>query len=197
SKRAYYASVTFLDANVGRLLDALDELDQTENTVVVFWSDHGYHLGEKGMFKKQSLYEAAANAPMLIAAPGVTDAGGTCERPVEFVDLFPTLADLAGLKAKAPERLEGVSLAPLLNDPTADWDRPAFTQSQRSKKYGGMGYSVRTGRWRFTRWGDGSLELYDHDADPGEETNLAGDPAFKEQVETLGVVLDGYAKAKP
>ncbi|QDT15289.1 sulfatase [Alienimonas californiensis] len=198
SKRAYYASVTFLDANVGRLLDALDEAGQTENTIVVFWSDHGYHLGEKGLFKKQSLYERAARAPMTIAAPGVTDtgagAGGTCERPVEFVDLYPTLADLAGLGDQAPERLEGVSLVPLLKNPAADWDRPAFTQTQRNRKYGGMGYSVRNARWRFTRWGDGSTELYDHSADPDEDRNLAADPQHAGTAKELAALLDGYGK---
>ncbi|NNJ26520.1 sulfatase [Alienimonas chondri] len=193
SKRAYYASVTFLDANVGRLLDALDDAGQTENTIVVFWSDHGYHLGEKGMFKKTSLYERSAKAPMLVAAPGVTDDGGSCERPVEFIDLYPTLADLAGLGEKAPERLEGVSLAPLLKNPSADWDRPAYTQTQRSKQYGGMGYSVRNARWRFVRWGDGATELYDHDADPNEDENLAADPAHAETVEELAGLLDDYA----
>ncbi len=196
SKRAYYASVTFLDANVGRLLDALDEAGQTENTIVVFWSDHGYHLGEKGMFKKTSLYERSAKAPMAIAVPGVTDrgegAGGTCTRPVEFVDLYPTLADLAGLSDEAPERLEGVSLVPLLKDPAANWDRPAFTQTSRNKKFGGMGYSVRTQRWRLTRWGDGSAELYDHDADPEENANLAADPQHAATVRELGALLDAY-----
>ena len=194
SKRAYYASVTFLDANVGRLLDALDAAGQTENTVVVFWSDHGYHLGEKGMWKKQSLYENAARAPMAVAVPGMTDEGGSCERTVEFVDLYPTLAALAGLQEKAPERLAGVSLVPLLKNPAADWDRPAYTQTDRSKKYGGMGYSVRTDRWRFVRWGDGSEELYDHAADPGENTNLADDPAHAETVERLGGILEEYRK---
>ena len=194
TKRAYFASVTFLDANVGRLLDALDEAGQTDNTIVVFWSDHGYHLGDKGMWKKQSIYERAAKAPMAIAVPGLTDAGATCERPVEFVDLYPTLAELAGLKDQAPKRLEGASLVPLLENPAAAWDRPAYTQSVRGKEYGGMGYSVRTQRWRYIRWGDGSEELYDHDADPGEENNLADNPAHKNTVERLGGLLDGYAK---
>ena len=192
SKRAYYASVTFLDANVGRLLDALDAAGQTQNTVVVFWSDHGYHLGEKGMWKKTSLYEQSAKAPMAIAVPGMTDQGASCERTVEFVDLYPTLAALAGLKA--PERLAGVSLVPLLKDPTAAWDRPAYTQTDRAKKYGGMGYSVRTDRWRFVRWGDGSEELYDHAADPGENDNLADDPAHAETVKRLGGLLEEYRK---
>ena len=191
SKRAYLASVTFLDANVGRLLDALDDAGQTGNTVVVFWSDHGYHLGDKGLFKKQSLYENAAAAPFVVAVPGMTDAGGTCERVVEFVDLYPTLADLAGLEA--PDRLEGVSLVPLLRDPDAERDRPAFTQTRRGKKDGGMGYSVRTDRWRLTRWGDGATELYDHAADPDETRNLADAPEHAEAAERLAGLLDEYA----
>ena len=193
SKRAYYASVTFLDANVGRLLDALDIAGQTEKTVVVFWSDHGYHLGEKGLWKKQSLYEQSARAPLAIAVPGLTDDGATCERVVEFVDLYPTLADLAGLDA--PDRLDGVSLVPLLENPEATHDRPAFTQTQR--RTGGnrsMGYSVRTDRWRFTRWPDGSEELYDHAADPGETANLDGDADHAETVERLAILLDQYAE---
>ena len=198
SKRAYYASVTFLDANVGRLLDALDAAGQTANTVVVFWSDHGYHLGEKGLWKKQSLYEQSAKAPLAIAVPGLTDAGGECERIVEFVDLYPTLAALAGLEA--PERLDGVSLVPLLEAPSAAHDRPAFTQVKRGGKKaraagprGGMGYTVRTARWRFTRWAGGATELYDHAADPGEDRNLAADPDHAATVEELGGLLDGYA----
>ena len=197
ARRAYLASVTFLDANVGRLLDALDAAGQTENTVVVFWSDHGYHLGEKGLWMKQSLYEQSAKAPLAIAVPGVTDrdgdAGGTCERVVEFVDLYPTLADLAGLDA--PDRLDGVSLAPLLNDPTAPHDRPAFTQTaRRANGERGMGYSVRTDRWRFTRWPDGSEELYNHDADPGETFNLADDSNHAATADRLADLLNRYAE---
>ncbi|MFH5803477.1 sulfatase [Alienimonas sp. DA493] len=194
-KRAYLASVTFLDANVGRLLDALDAAGQTENTIVVFWSDHGYHLGEKGLWKKQSLYERSAAAPMIVAAPGLTDGGATCKRPVEFVDLYPTLANLAGLSDKAPDRLEGVSLVPLLKDPAAAWDRPAYTQVRRGKRDGGMAYSVRTDRWRFTRWGDGSTELYDHETDPEENENLAAAPQHAETVQELAALLDEYGKA--
>ena len=191
AKRAYLASVTFLDANVGRLLDALDAAGQTENTIVVFWSDHGYHLGEKGLWMKQSLYEQSAKAPLAIAVPGGTDDGGTCGRVVEFVDLYPTLAELAGLDVRAD--LAGVSLVPLLNDPAAPRDRPAFTQTARRADGGrGMGYSVRTDRWRFTRWPDGSEELFDHDADPGETANLAGDPAHDATAGRLRALLDGY-----
>ena len=191
SKRAYLASVTFLDANVGRLLDALDAAGQTDNTIVVFWSDHGYHLGEKGLWMKQSLYEQSAKAPLAIAVPGVTDGGATCERVVEFVDLYPTLADLAGLDA--PDRLDGVSLVPLLKDPDAPHDRPAFTQTaRRADGKRGMGYSVRTDRWRFTRWPDGSEELYDHAADPGEDANLAGIPEHAATADRLRGLLDGY-----
>ena len=196
AKRAYLASVTFLDANVGRLLDALDAAGQTDRTVVVFWSDHGYHLGEKGLWMKQSLYEQSAKAPLAIAVPGLTDrneadGGATCERVVEFVDLYPTLAELAGLEP--PDRLDGVSLVPLLTDPAAPRDRPAFTQTaRRAGGERGMGYSVRTGRWRFTRWPDGSEELYDHAADPGENANLAGTPEHVGTADRLRALLDDY-----
>ena len=197
SKRAYLASVTFLDANVGRLLDALDAAGQAGDTIVVFWSDHGYHLGEKGLFKKQSLYEQSARAPLVVAAPGLTDDGGTCGRVVEFIDLLPTLADLAGLET--PARAEGVSLVPLLGDPAAAWGRPAFTQVKRGRykngrRGGAMGYSVRTDRWRYTEWAGGAdgRELYDHAADPGETTNLAEDPAHAATVDELAALLAGY-----
>jgi len=171
-KQAYYAAISFVDAQIGKLLDTMDRLKLWSNTVVVFWSDHGYHVGEHGLWMKQSLFEEAARVPLVIVAPGARGHGKTCVRTVEFVDLYPTLADLAGLTP--PKRLEGVSLRPLLEDPHKVWDRPAFTQVQRG---GFPGYSVRTERWRYTEWDDGQkgAQLYDHDADPHELHNLAGD----------------------
>ncbi len=127
--RSYYASISFLDANVGRVLDALDRLGLTANTVVIFISDHGYLLGERGQWMKQMLFERSARAPLMIAGPGVRAKGQVSSRIVEFVDLYPTLADLAGLAP--PPGLHGRSLAPLLKNPRAGWDHPAFTQVQR------------------------------------------------------------------
>ena len=197
SKRAYYAAVSLVDAQVGRLLGALEANGVAEDTVVVFWSDHGYHLGEKGLWKKQSLFERSANAPLIIAAPNLAGAkatGRTCERVVEFVDVYPTLADLAGLNV--PERVDGVSLIPLLGEPDAAWDRPAFTQVRRGRGEGKGSYrgeSVRTDRWRYTEWagGDRGVQLYDHAADPDEERNLADDPAHADTVAELRGMLRG------
>ncbi len=194
-KQAYYATVSFVDAQVGRLLDALDRLGLTENTIVVFWSDHGYFLGEKGLWKKQSNFERVARAPMIVRAPGLTT-GGNSPRPVEFVDLYPTLADLCGLTP--PEDLAGVSLRTLLDEPESPWDRPAFTQVRRGRNV--FGYSIRTQRWRYTEWGrDGSegVELYDHENDPHEESNLAQSPEHAEVVARLRDQLRPISDRQP
>jgi iduronate 2-sulfatase len=174
-KLAYYASISFVDAQIGRVLDALDRLGLRENTIVVFWSDHGYHLGEHGLWFKQSCFEESARVPMIIAAPGTRRAGQTSPRTVELLDLYPTLADLTGLKP--PAGLEGVSLRPLLENPAAAWARPAFSQVQRGIV---PGHSVRTERWRYTEWDFGAKgrELYDHNTDPRELHNLAKDPLY-------------------
>lgn len=180
--RAYYASISFLDANVGRVLDALDRLGLADRTIVVFVSDHGYHLGDRGQWMKQTLFEPATRAPLVIAGPGVRAAGTPSARTVEFLDLYPTIVALAGVPA--PPGLQGRSLVPLLEDPTARWDHPAFSQVRRgppSDTY--MGYSVRTEAWRYTEWDGGArgAELYDERADPGERRNLAADPRFRPQ----------------
>jgi iduronate 2-sulfatase len=181
SKRAYYATISFVDAQIGRVLDALDRLDLRKNTVVVFWSDHGYHLGEHGLWMKQSCYEESARVPLIISAPGLA-AGKHCPRTVELLDLYPTLTSLAGITA--PANLQGTSLRPLLENPAAPWDRPAFTQVQRG---GFPGHSVRTERWRYTQWDRGAkgAELYDHTTDPRELKNLAADPAHAATVQTM------------
>ena len=174
--QAYYATITFMDAQLGRVLDALDRLKLTENTVIVFWSDHGYILGRHGQWMKMSLFEESARVPLIIAAPGVKAAGKGSARTVELLDVYPTLAELCGVST--PEGLHGKSLKPLLEDPNAEWDRPAVTQLRRGNAQRGvMGYSLRTERYRYTEWEDGnkSLELYDHASDPGEYTNLAID----------------------
>ncbi len=185
-KQAYYAAISFVDAQIGRLLDAVDRLKLWDNTVVVFWSDHGYHLGEHGLWMKQSLFEESARVPMIIVAPGAKSKDKACPRTVEFVDVYPTLADLCGLTP--PKNLAGASLRPLLDDPVKAWDRPAFTQVQRA---GFPGCSVRTERWRYTEWDDGQkgVQLYDHDRDPRELTNLADDPAHAKTVEELKALV--------
>ncbi len=190
AKRAYYGAITFVDTQVGKLLDALDRLKLTDKTIVVFWSDHGYHLGEHGLWMKQSLFEESARVPMIIAAPGQKARGTSSSRTVELLDLYPTLADLAGLEA--PRTLQGASLKPLLNDPKAEWKRPAHTQVWRA---GFPGHSVRTERWRYTEWASGKqgVELYDHNADPKEMKNLAGEPKYAEvQKELQGLVRTNW-----
>jgi iduronate 2-sulfatase len=183
--RAYYASISFLDANVGRLLDALDRLGLTDNTIVVFVSDHGYHLGDRGQWMKQTLFERATRAPLLLAGPGITARGAASPRVVEFLDLYPTLAALAGLTP--PEGLHGRSLVPLLANASAPWNHAALSQVRRGNaREMFMGYSVRTERWRYSEWdGDRGVELYDAEADPDELRNLVADPAHRETVAEL------------
>jgi iduronate 2-sulfatase len=190
SIQAYYASISFLDANVGRLLDALDRLGLNGNTVVIFISDHGYALGERGQWMKQMLFERAARAPLIIAGAGVAAKGQSSRRIVEFVDLYPTLADLA--RVAPPEGLHGRSLTPLLKNPRASWNHPAFTQVQRGPAATAFrGYSVRTEQWRYTEWDDGKrgTELYDEKADPGELRNLAADPGRAKTVAEMQRLL--------
>lgn len=172
-KRAYYAAISFVDAQVGKVLDAVDRLGLRDHTIIIFWSDHGYHLGEHGLWFKQSCFEEAARAPLIISLPHQKTAGRPSRRLVELLDIYPTLADLAGVTP--PAGLEGRSLRPLLENPAAGWDHPAFTQVQRGKF---PGYSIRTERWRYTEWDLGAkgVELYDENADPQELKNLAQDP---------------------
>jgi uncharacterized sulfatase len=181
-KQAYYAAISFVDAQIGRLLDAMDRNKLWDNTVVVFWSDHGYHLGEHGLWMKRSLFEESDRVPLVIVAPGAKGNGKTCARTVEFVDLYPTLADRAGLTP--PPGYEGVSLKDLLADPAAAHDRPAFTQVHHP---GAVGHAVRTERWRYVEWDQGKQgsQLYDHEADPHELKNLADDPKYAGTVEEL------------
>jgi iduronate 2-sulfatase len=185
--QAYFASITHMDAQVGRLLEALERLGLAENTVVVFFSDHGYHLGEHGLWQKMSLFEQSARVPLLIARPGAPGNGKSCPRTVELIDLYPTLADVCAVEA--PAGYEGQSLRPLLDNPQAPRDRPAITQVTRGK--GVMGRSVRTERWRYTEWADGKqgAQLYDHNNDPLEERNLATDPAHAATVAAMRALL--------
>ena len=179
--QAYYACVSFIDAQVGRMLDALDRLELTDNTIVVFWSDHGYHLGEhNGIWQKRTLFEQGAKAPLIIRNPKAGGKGQPCRRIVEFVDIYPTLTELAGLPT--PKQVEGRSLKKLLDNPLTEWNGTAITQVLRPAddrlKAPVMGRSIRTERWRYSDWGEGKYgeELYDHFADPMEFNNLALNP---------------------
>jgi iduronate 2-sulfatase len=172
-RRAYFASVAFVDANVGRLLTALKKFGLAENTTIVFWSDHGYNLGEHGQWKKQSLWEPSARLPLIVSGAGVESRGKGCQRTVELLDVYPTLSTLAGLIP--PQHLHGKSLDPLLRDPGAAWDRPAITQVRRGDASNPVfGYSIRNERYRYTMWADGQEgeEMYDYATDPMEMRNL-------------------------
>lgn len=166
--RAYCATASYMDAQLGRVLDALDKNKLWDKTVVVFIGDHGYHTGERQWWNKNTLFERSCRAPLIIAAPGIKG-GKTSRSLVEFVDLFPSIVESCGLKI--PTGLAGQSLRPLLTDPTRKLKDAAYTLVTRGQNR--FGQSVRTDRWRFTQWSDGTQELYDHDRDPEENHNVA------------------------
>jgi arylsulfatase A-like enzyme len=166
--RSYLAAISFADAQVGRVLDALDSGPHAKNTTVVLWSDHGWHLGEKLHWRKFALWERTTRNVLMIAAPGVTRPGSRCDRVVSLLDIYPTMIDLCGLPKK--NGLEGNSIMPLLRNASAAWNHPAVTTYKRGN------HAVRDSRWRYIRYHDGGEELYDHTNDPNEWTNLAGKP---------------------
>jgi arylsulfatase A-like enzyme len=168
--QGYLASISFVDACVGRVIDAFDKSPHVDNTVIVLWSDHGWHLGEKLHWRKFALWEEATHNVFMVVAPGVTQPGQRCSRPVSMLDIYPTLIDLCNLAAK--KELQGKSLLPLLKNAKAEWQRPALTTHGRNN------HSVRSEKWRYIRYSDGTEELYDHDKDELEWTNLAGDPKY-------------------
>ncbi|MCA9027544.1 MAG: sulfatase [Planctomycetaceae bacterium] len=172
--QAYYASIEFMDAQVGHVLDALDRLGLAENTAIVFTSDHGYHLGEHGLWQKMSLFEESARVPLIIVPPNSKNAGTVCDSPVGLVDLAPTLLEICGVSP--PDNLQGQSLVPMLENPNEIGRGWSITQVVRRHGRGTQtfGYSLRTPRWRYTEWDSGKRgrELYDHKVDPLEQTNL-------------------------
>lgn len=171
--RAYLASISLMDSQVGRVLEALRATDRALDTVVVLWSDHGWHLGEKGITGKNTLWERSTRVPLIFAGPGIP-ANWRCEQPAELLDVYPTLAALCGLTE--PAGLEGHSLLPQLRDAKAPREHPAITTHNRHN------HAVRSQRWRYIRYADGSEELYDHQTDPHEWTNLASDPLYAEVI---------------
>lgn len=167
--RSYLASTSFMDSQVGRVLAALEATGRAKDTLVVLWSDHGYHLGEKEISGKNTLWDRSTRVPLIFAGPGVT-AGAVSKRPAELLDIFPTLLDLTGMPARSD--LEGLSLVPQLRKADAPRDRPAITTHNHDN------HTIRDERWRYIRYANGTEELYDMQADPNEWTNLAGDPKF-------------------
>lgn len=171
--QCYQAASDYADQMVGRLLDKLDETGRADNTVIVLWSDHGYHLGDKECGVKFTLWEKANRVPFIIVAPGVTKPGTRCDRPVGLIDIYPTLLELAGLPAKADN--DGKSLVPLLKDPSREWHPAIMNESPGN-------HAIRSDRWRYITYRDGSEELYDHNNDPWEHKNLAKDPKYADVI---------------
>lgn len=184
-KRAYWASTSFMDAQVGRVMDALEKNGLKDNTIIVFWGDHGYHLGEKGKWSKAySLYELGLRVPLIIAMPNAK--GNSTSRVVELLDLYPTLAELCGLPK--PKNISGESIAKLLKTPTASFDRPAYSVTVFGKSFG---RSVRTANWHYVEWDEGKSGrmLYATEEDPHELKNLSEDPKYAKTVSEMKALL--------
>jgi len=196
-KHAYYAATSYMDAQVGRVVAELDALGLRDNTVIILWGDHGWKLGDHGLWCKHCNWEPDTHCALVMSTPGQKTAGQKTSGLVEYVDVFPTLCDVCGIDL--PEGLEGTSFAPLLKDPKQPWKSAAFSQYPRAKK---MGYSMRTARYRYTEWQeDGKAvgrELYDYEADPDETASIANKPENAKLVEDLSAQLKaGWKQAKP
>jgi len=186
----YLAAVSYIDAQVGRLLDKLDSLGLAENTVTILWGDHGYYMGEHSWWGgKHNNYEGATRAPLIVKVPGQQQRGARTDALVEFVDIYPSLADICGLPN--PEGTEGMSFKPLIEDPTGTIKKTAYSWYPKG---GYRGVAMRTDRWRFVRWRKAGVpdiyELYDHQADPAENQNLAGKPEYSATVKELAKTLN-------
>ena len=186
-KRAYQAGVSFADAQVGKILDAMDRLELWDNTIVILMGDHGYHLGEHDWWNKVTIYESGARAPMIVWMPNAAGMGQATNAIMEFVDLYPTLVDYAGLEA--PHALSGHSIRPILENPSLPGKAAAYTQVNRGNR---VGRSVRNARWRYTEWDNGKLgiELYDHNKDSGEYYNLSANPEYADICKVMKQLLD-------
>ena len=187
--QGYLATISFLDDQVGRLLDGLEKSPRAKDMIVVWWTDHGWHLGEKEHWRKFALWEDATRTSMAIAAPGVTKPGTTTHAPVDYMNLYPTVCQLAGIPI--PEHVEGDSLVPLLKDPNAKWEQIAVCTHGRGN------HAAVDKNWRYIRYADGSEELYNHSDDPNEWTNLAGEVGMSAQRTRLGEVLPSIDQEVP
>ena len=196
--RAYYASTSYVDALVGQAIGELDRLGLRDRTVIILWGDHGWQLGEHGLWCKHTNFETSARVPMICSSPGQKAKGGKSRALTEFVDIYPSLVDLCGLPM--PDGLEGASFAPLMDSPDRPWKKAAFSQYPRGRY---MGYSMRTDRYRYTEWGrlgepPVGVELYDHQRDSAENVNIANRPENKELVTKLSTMLEqGWRAAQP
>ncbi|MBN2593195.1 MAG: sulfatase-like hydrolase/transferase [Sedimentisphaerales bacterium] len=170
--QGYLSSISFVDTCVGMVINELDRSDHADNTIIILWSDHGWHLGEKLHWRKFSLWEEATHNVLMAVVPGVTKSSVRCSRPVTMLDIYPTLIELCNLASK--DKIQGKSLVPLLKNPEAEWERPALTTHGRNN------HSLRSERYRYIRYSDGTEELYDHDKDQLEWDNIAGDPKYAE-----------------
>lgn len=179
--QAYLATVSYVDGQIGRVLDALQGSEHAQNTIICLWGDHGWHLGEKQHWRKFALWEEATRAPLIWVVPGITPSNTICSQPVDFMSIYPTLCQLAQIPL--PGHVEGVSIQPLLQNPSATWNQPAITT------FGPNNHAVRDQRWRLIRYADGSQELYDHDTDPLEWTNLAEKKEHSQTITRLAEFL--------
>jgi iduronate 2-sulfatase len=185
----YYACVSYVDTQIGKVMKTLDDLDLRKNTIIVLWGDHGWHLGEHNFWGKHNVMHLSTRSPLIVAAPGFKS-GQVCDRLVEFVDLYPTLIDMTGLRS-VNKGLEGTSFKPLLENPRLEWKSAAFS------KYG-PAVSVITPRFNYAQFNDGQKMLFDLSVDPDENVNLTPAPEQKENLERLGNMLrDGWRKVLP
>ncbi|SIO61804.1 Arylsulfatase A [Singulisphaera sp. GP187] len=185
--QSYLAAISYSDAMIGRLMDAFDKSEHRDNTIVVFWSDHGWHLGEKHHWRKFALWEESTRSPMIWVVPGLTKPNVACDRPVDFMSIYPTLTDLCGIPT--PKHVEGKSLRTLLGDPKATWDQPALTT------YRFKNHAVRTEEWRYIRYANGDEELYNEAKDPNEWTNLATLPEYAAKKAELAKLFPTHDQA--
>jgi arylsulfatase A-like enzyme len=179
--QAYQACITYADVQIGRVLDAWERSPERENTIIVLWGDHGWHLGEKHHWRKFSLWEEATRSPLFFVVPNRVKGGSRCDKTVDFMSLYPTLTDLCCLPK--PQHTEGYSLRPLLENPNAAWDKPAMTTFHANN------HTVRTEKWRYIRYEKGGEELYDETADPYEWVNLAKNAQYKNVIKELSAHL--------